>query len=252
MLYPDFQTLGLTPVEGKIYLALLELGGGYVSGIAKKARTPRVNCYHTLEKLTEKGLVSFVTRDNIRYYSAEPPSKIITSLEERVRYAKGVLPELMSLTNTLTFKPKIKYFEGEEGIKNIMEDSLTAKSDLLGYSNLKDGGELFGDMIREYSKEKMKRRIKSRIICPSSPEAFAYTEKYYPKDFPLELIEILFVNPKEFWFEHEVNIYDDKVAVISLNKDEQIGMIFESAVYARSQTAIFNLAWLGASSFIAQ
>ena len=46
-------------------------------------------------------------------------------------------------------------------------------------------------------------------------------------------------------------IYDDKVAVISLNPDELIGMIFESPVYARSQRAIFNLAWLGATSFIA-
>ena len=65
-------------------------------------------------------------------------------------------------------------------------------------------------------------------------------------------MEILFVNPKEFWFEHEVLIYDNKVAVISLNKDEIIGMIFESQIYARSQRAIFDLAWLGASSFIAR
>lgn len=74
---------------------------------------------------------------------------------------------------------------------------------------------------------------------------------YYPKGFPPELIEILYVNPKEFWFENEIIIYDNKVAVISLNKDELIGMIFESPVYAMSQRAIFNLAWLGASSFIA-
>ena len=46
-------------------------------------------------------------------------------------------------------------------------------------------------------------------------------------------------------------IYENKVAVISLNPEELIGMIFESPVYARSQKAIFNLAWLGASSFIA-
>lgn len=251
MIYPDFETLGLTEVEGKVYLALLELGGGYVSSIAKKAKIPRVNCYHTVEKLTEKGLVSFITKENVRYYSAEPPQRLVSTLEEKVRYAKGVLPELLSLTNALTFKPKIKYFEGEEGIKNIMEDTLKAKSDVLGYSNLKGAADLFGDYIREYAEEKMRRKIKTRIICPSSPEAFDYIKNHYPKDFPLELIEILFVNPKEFWFEHEVTIYDDKVAVISLNKEELIGMIFESSVYARSQTAIFNLAWLGASSFIA-
>ncbi len=251
MIYPDFATLGLTEVEGKVYLALLELGGGYVSSIAKKAKTPRVNCYHTVEKLTEKGLVSFITKDNVRYYSAEPPQRIVASLEEKVRYAKGILPELLSMTNALTFKPKIKYFEGLEGIKNIMEDTLKAKSDLLGYSNLKGAGELFGDYTKEYARKKMEKGLKARMICPSSPEAFDYIKNHYPPNFPLELVEILFVNPKEFWFEHEVTIYDDKVAVISLNSEELIGMIFESSVYARSQTAIFNLAWLGASSFIA-
>lgn len=251
MIYPDFETLGLTEVEGKVYLALLELGGGYASGIAKRAKIPRVNCYHTLEKLTEKGLVSFITKENVRYFSAEPPERIVSSLEEKLRYAKGILPELLSMTNALTFKPKIKYFEGIEGVKNIMEDTLKAKTDLLGYSNLKGAADLFGPYIKEYAKQKMQKRLKTRIICPSSPEAFEYIKNHYPANFPLELIEILFVNPKEFWFEHEVTIYDDKVAVISLNNEEMVGMIFESSVYARSQTAIFNLAWLGASSFIA-
>lgn len=258
MFYPDFDLLGLTETEGKVYMATLELGGGYVSAIARRAKLPRVNCYHTLENLVKKGLVSFITKDKVRYYSAEPPQTIVHALEEKSKYARKILPELLSITNTLAFKPKIKYFEGMEGIKNILEDVLTmkedpstAKKEMLGYSNLKAFGELLDDFIPNYAAEKMKRNIKTRIICPSSPEAFSYVKNHYPKNFPPELVEILFVNPKEFWFEHQIMIYNNKVAVISLNKEELVGMIFESPVYARSQTAIFNLAWLGASSFIA-
>ena len=251
MIFPDFDLLGLGEVEGKVYIALLELGGGYVSSVARTAKLPRVNCYHTLEKLTEKGLVNYVTRGKIRYYSPEPPQKIVSMLESRVHYARKTLPELLSITNTLALKPKIKYYEGLEGVKNIMEDTLTAKKELLGYSNLQGVSEMFGDFVKSYGVQKMKKNIKTRLICPSSAEAFDYVKKAYPKDFPPDLIEILFVNPREFWFENEIVIYDDKVAVISLNKDELNGMIFESPVYARSQRAIFNLAWLGASSFIA-
>lgn len=251
MFYPDFDLLGLTETEGKVYMSLLELGGGYVSALARRAKLPRVNCYHTLENLAKKGLASFITKDNVRYYSAEPPQKIANIMEEKAAYAKKILPELLSITNTLALKPKIKYFEGMEGLKNILEDTLTAKKELLGYSNLKGVSDLMGDYISQYAEKKMKKKLKTRVICPSSKEAFQYTKKYYPQNFPAELIEILYVNPKEFWFEHEITIYDDKVAVISLNPEEQIGMIFESPVYARSQRAIFNLAWLGASSFIA-
>ncbi len=251
MFYPDFDFLGLTETEGKAYITLLELGGGYVSAIARKAKLPRVNCYHTLENLIKKGLASYITKDNVRYYSPEPPQKIANMLEEKALYARKILPELLSITNTLALKPKIKYFEGMDGLKNILEDTLTAKKELLGYSNLKSVSDLIGDYISQYAEKKMKKQLKTRIICPSSKEAFQYTKKYYPANFPPELIEILYVNPKEFWFEHEITIYDNKVAVISLNPEELIGMIFESPVYARSQRAIFNLAWLGASSFIA-
>jgi sugar-specific transcriptional regulator TrmB len=212
---------------------------------------PRVNCYHTLENLAEKGLVNFVTKNKVRYFSAEPPQKIVNILEGRATYARKVMPELLSITNTLALKPKIKYYEGMEGVKNILLDTLTAKKELLGYSNLKDVAELFGDFLMDFSIQKMKKQIKTRMICPSSEGSFNYVKEHYPKDFPQELIEILFVNPREFWFENEITIYDDKVAVISLNKEELNGMIFESPVYARSQRAIFNLAWLGASSFIA-
>jgi len=251
MISPDFDLIDLTETEGKIYMSLLELGGAYVSVVARHSKLPRVNCYHTLENLIKKGFVSFVNKDRGRYYSAEPPQKIVNILEEKTKYARKILPELLSITNALALKPKIKYFEGIEGVKNILEDTLTAKKELLGYSNLKGEAELFGDYIQAYAQQKMQNNIKTRIICPSSEESFSYVKNYYPKNFPPELIEILFVNHREFWFENEIVIYNDKVAVISLNKDEIIGMIFESPVYAKSQRAIFNLAWLGASSFIA-
>ncbi|MFA5842179.1 MAG: helix-turn-helix domain-containing protein [Candidatus Gracilibacteria bacterium] len=251
MIYPDFDRLGLSESEGKVYMALLELGGGYVSTVARQSKLPRVNCYHTLENLFKKGLVNFMTKNKVRFYSAEPPQKMVNMLEEKTTYARKLLPELLSVTNALAFKPKIKYFEGMDGVKTILEDTLTAKSEMLGYSNLKGAAELFGDYIKIYAQKKMKKRLKTRLICPSSKEAFEYTKRYYPTQFPEELIEILFINPREFWFEHEIMIYDNKVAVISLNKEELVGMIFESPVYARSQTAIFNLAWLGASGFIA-
>ncbi|MCX6807240.1 MAG: hypothetical protein NTZ80_00300 [Patescibacteria group bacterium] len=251
MLYPDFESLGLTEAEGKVYITLLELGGGYVSTIARKAKLPRVNCYYTIEKLIKKGLVAGIKKESAYYYMPEPPQKLVNSLEDRFEYGRKILPELLSIANTSTFKPKIRYFEGLEGLKSILDDTLTAKTELLGYSNLKAASDIFKDYLNQYAYKKRERRLKTRIICPSSPEAFKYPKKYYPKDFPADLLEILFVNPKEFWFEHEITIYDDKVAVISLDREELIGMIFESPVYARSQKAIFNLAWLGASSFIA-
>ncbi len=254
MFYPDFSSLGLSDTEGKVYLALLELGGGLVSTIARRAKLPRVNCYHTLENLAKKGLVSHVTKDKdkARIYSAEPPQVLCNALEEKAEYAKKILPELLSLTNAHTIKPRIKYFEGRDGIKNIFDDMLTSTSELLGYSNLKRLGDVYHKQALEFMAKKTRIGLKSRLISPSSEEGFRFFEEYYPKNASIELMEVLFVNSREFWFEHDIHIYGNKVAVISLNPEEIIGMIFESPVYAKSQRAIFHMAWLGASSFIAQ
>ncbi len=252
MFIPDFSQLGLTETEGKLYLALLELGGGYASTLARRAAMPRVNCYHTLENLRKKGLVNAVDKGRARYFLPEPPQVLANVLEEKADYARSILPDLLSITNSLSFKPAIRTYEGWDGVNAVLEATLKTKDKLLGYSNLKAKGELHGKSLRSYGAELMKNGIRTRIICPSSLEAFSFVSDYYPPDFPSDLVEILFVNPREFSFENEILIFDDTVAIVSLNRDEPLAMLIESPSYARSQRAIFNLAWLGASSFIVQ
>ena len=46
----------------------------------------------------------------------------------------------------------------------------------------------------------------------------------------------------QFNFTNEINIYDDKVSIISF-KDELIGMIIESNEISSSQRAIFDMCW---------
>ena len=49
--------------------------------------------------------------------------------------------------------------------------------------------------------------------------------------------------PKDQYnFTNEINIYDDKVSIISFT-DEIIGMIIESKEIANTQRAIFSIAW---------
>jgi sugar-specific transcriptional regulator TrmB len=136
MLHADLQSLGLTDEESKVYLAVLELGGAYVSAIAKKANVHRVSCYHTLGNLVTKGLISSLIRNNMKYFSVESPKVLVNQLEEKYHKAQELLPELLSLTNSLAYKPKIQYYEGLNGLQNIMEDTLNSEGEVLGYTNL--------------------------------------------------------------------------------------------------------------------
>ncbi|MBU1018970.1 MAG: helix-turn-helix domain-containing protein [Patescibacteria group bacterium] len=253
MFASDLEDLGLTAEESRVYLALLELGSSYVSAIAKKAGIHRVSCYHTLDNLIKKGLISSFTKNKMKFFAIESPQILVNKVEERFEKAQKLLPELLSITNTLTYKPKIQYYEGLEGIKNIFEDSLTTDKEVLGYTNLAQlPNVITEEYTRDYAKRKIQQGIKTRMLSPLSEEALDYLEKYYPKGFDRNLVEILFVNPKEYMFEYEINIYENKVSLVSLNPDELMGMIIESPVYAKTQRAVFKLAWLGATSFVAR
>ncbi|MFA5947463.1 MAG: helix-turn-helix domain-containing protein [Candidatus Gracilibacteria bacterium] len=253
MVLSDLEDFGLTTEESKVYIAVLELGGSYVSTIAKKSAIPRVNCYHTLNNLVKKGLISSFTKNNIKHFSVESPQILVNQFEEKFHHAKRILPELLSITNALAFKPKIQYYEGLGGIKNIFEDSLTEKKEILGYTNLAALPKVIpAEYLKEYTARKIKLGIKTRMMSPTSKEGLNYLKNYYPKNFNHDLVEIFFVNPKEFMFEYEINIYGDRVSLVSLNPNELLGLIIESPVYAKTERSIFNLAWLGATSFVAK
>jgi len=252
MLERELEALGLSKEESKVYLTVLELGGSFASTIANKAGVPRVNCYYILETLRKRGLITINLKENVKFFVAEPPQVLMNQMEEKFNVAKKLVPQLMSLTSSHGFKPIIRSYQGLDGIKSLFEQTLEAKSEVMGYTNLEALGDLLPDFLPAYTEKLVKKEIKVRWLSPSSDKGRQFLKRFYPKNFPQELVEILFVNPKEFAFENQIAIYDNKVAITSLNPDELIGVMIESPVYARTQTAVFNLSWLGATAFVAQ
>jgi sugar-specific transcriptional regulator TrmB len=252
MLTQQLSELGLSEEEAIVYLAVLELGGAFASTIARKAGISRVNCYYILDNLRKTGLITCNLKRNIKFFVAEPPQVLVNQMEERYERAKKVLPHLLAVTNIHAFKPVIRSYEGLEGIKAIFDQTLQAKSEVLGYTNLEALGNLLPEYLPSYTQKLVKRKIKTRLLSPSTDKARGFIEKFYPAAYPEELVEILFVNPKEFGFETQIAIYDHFVAIMSLNPNELIGVLIESPVYARTQRAVFNLSWLGATAFVAQ
>ena len=89
-------------------------------------------------------------------------------------------------------------------------------------------------------------------MSPTSDEALKFRDEYYKTEEAKELVEILFINPEEFTFKNQILIYENKVATISLKEEELIGVLTESTTIADTQRVIYNLAWLGATSFVAR
>ena len=64
------EEIGLTKSEVKTYLALLEIGSSSTGDIVEKAQVASSKIYEILDKLSQKGLVSFIIKSGVKYFEA--------------------------------------------------------------------------------------------------------------------------------------------------------------------------------------
>lgn len=236
MLIDVLKNLGLNSKEAQVYLATLEIGTSPVSAIALKGKINRVTTYDILEKLVQKGLISSVTKNKIKYFTAIDPEILNNEFKRKVQDLQKALPDLKRLKGD-TIHPHVRYFEGIEGIKAIYADTLSSKTEILNYANSQEIRIHWPTYDEDYVTQRAQKKIYLRGIAPDDIHGQSVhnndTENYR---------EIRLVPKDEFDFTNEINIYDHKVAIISF-KDELIGMIIESSQIANTQRAIFKMAW---------
>ena len=233
-----------------MYLACLQLGGGYVSIIAKRAEVERTNCYYILKTLSTKGLIGTASKGSVRYYVPEPPKKLLSEAQVRLQLVERLVPVLSSLQNTAGGKaPKIRYYDDAESVRTLFLQGTKSSSEVLRYTNTRQLESKFGPLLRDYGKKLALRNVRTRIVSSYGKDSSAFLEKYFPKDYARTHAQLLYVNPREFLMENDVSIFDSTVSIISLQAAENFGIVIESQVYADTSRTIFNLAWLGASSF---
>lgn len=228
--------IGLNSKEAKVYLACVELGSSAVSAIATKAKINRVTAYDILEKLKIKGLVSYFTKSKVKYFTATDTEILVDEYEKRTNDLRNALPKFKKLSGE-TQHPRIRYFEGLEGMKAIYADTLTSQTEILNYSNSEEIRKIWPNYDKEYVEKRAKKKIFLKGICPNDKKGkIVHSEdKKYNREMRLVPVD-------KFNFTNEINIYDDKVAIISF-KEELIGMIIESIEIANSQRAIFEMCW---------
>lgn len=238
--------LGFGDKEASVYLALLELGPSTTSEISRLAKINRTTGYDILESLVNDGLVSPLGETKIQKFVAENPDKVIVFLEnkikrgeERLKSAYNLLPELFSIYN-IEEKPKVKYFEGVERIKEAFEDTLNAKLEIVGYAVGTDAFKAVGEeYLRDYFTRRVAKNIKVRVIAPDDPDTLKVTAKDQE-----ELRESHIVPRDKFYFTTETNIYNNKVLIMSWK--EKFAVMIESKEIADAQKKVFELAWIGA------
>ncbi len=118
-----------------------------------------------------------------------------------------------------------------------MEDTLTTTEELLCWCDVEIAvGTVLSDYFPSYLKKKIEKKIWLRGIFTYNKSGLRH--KKMGKE---ELREVYLVPKEKFPFENEINIYDDKVAIIS--HADKVGVIIQNQSIADTQKAIFKLAF---------
>ncbi len=236
---------GFNHNETMTYLALLRLGKGTVSEVTRAAGIGRTYGYPILDILATKGLVGVSGKKPKQEYFAESPRKLLSYLENNLENQKDIigevrhfLPDLVVLHN-VEDRPKIRFYEGTAGLKEVYEDTLSAKGNIYACSTYEDMHKVLPNYFPGYYERRAKKNIFARGIVTDTPLAHIRMKK--DKD---EARELTLVPSKEFPIPTEIDIYDDKVMIASWR--EKLGVIIESQEIAETLRSIFKLALIGA------
>lgn len=247
----ELKKIGLSENEAKVYLALLELGSSTVQQIAQKAVIKRPTAYVQLESLMKQGLVTNFEKARKTFFRAEDPEYLKKVVEKNRKQAEEegatlekILPDLGKLFLTAGERPRVRFFEGVDGIKTMQKEFLkTHKGGELDVIYSRDDLlKLFPTQLEEYSKERVKRNIRSRMIYTSNEGAGL------KKTDAAMLRESRHIPKEKFPLTCDIAFWGDTVAISAL-REKPMGIIIESKEIINSLRAIFELAWEGAEKY---
>ncbi|MBI3623575.1 hypothetical protein HY212_05875 [Candidatus Pacearchaeota archaeon] len=194
----NLMKLGLTNGEAKVYLALIELGSSTVGPIVSKSRVAYSNIYEILNRLVEKGLVSYIIKSKTKYFQAFPSSNIKDYLKKKraeIDEQESLLSEILPKINELsekTSKEEAEIFIGKKGLRTAYEKFLSSSGknneDLFFYIHEKEYAEesdLFYFSIIDIIKKVPSRGIGNEFYKKSEFIKKAKWIKMKTVDFPI-------------------------------------------------------------------
>lgn len=242
MISQELTNLGLSEKEAKVYLSALELGPTSIQNLTRKSGIKRSTVYEMIKNLEVKKLISETVSGKRKIYIAASPENLKRQIHEQEKLLNQLLPELRAISNTGFAKPKIMFYEGKEGVREIYRDTLNSKSKKAYWvSPIQSMYDTIGeDFLVKNVEDRIKKKIWIKSIHVTTKNVSSY-KFLQPENYENSYRAIKFT-PTGINFENTIAIYDNRVAVIS-SKREGFGFIIESEDYADTMKTFYDLLW---------
>ncbi len=233
---------GLSEEQSAIYSALLDKGPMKAGPISSWTGLKRGLVYKVLDQLENMGLVSKKGGEGtVAVFSPSHPSRLAEIMEQKEKsfaLAKETimfsLGNLSSKFNLLSGKPNVQFYEGKDAIDKITSDYPKKDTEIRQWIDISEAMKIMGDSTVSYLKERIKKGISKRMIISLTEE-----NKNYVKNGS-ELTSFKGINKN---LPTAIQVYDDTVAMLTLSKEKNIGLIIEDKDISLTLKNIFDDCW---------
>jgi sugar-specific transcriptional regulator TrmB len=243
----QLQKTGLTEAEALIYEVLLKISPSSTGRIIKETNLQSSTIYHCVDSLISKGLVSFFTKNNIKYFQAESPETLKKFIEDKQKELGKVEKSIDPLIKTIVSsnigeESGVRIFEGWRGITNAFFDCikpLDSKDTIYVFTLSKYAGankEQASYLINKLRDLRVKKKIKEKVIINESEKNTLGKEHEIT---PRTQVKYL---PDNLSHPAVVHIYRDTI-LIAITSVKPLALVIKNKVMAESFKNYFHLLW---------
>jgi sugar-specific transcriptional regulator TrmB len=232
--------IGLSNGEVKVYSALLSYGKAQVSKLHERTGIERSNIYGILNKLVERGLVSYIYENKKRFFQLSHPSKIGSYIEEKKQVLEKnqveldkVLPSLVKQFNSVIPETRAEIYRGTEGVKASWMEQLDY-SEIFWIGSGRYVPKKFPTFFAQWNRKRVKKKIPihNLLKLEMKNEVKKPLELEYARFLPKELSG----NPTV------IGVYGNKVANW-IYGDNLSAFVIEDKDLAESYRKYFKYLW---------
>lgn len=226
------EEIGMTPKEVEAYIALVSLKSASISEIMSRAKISRKSIYEVLEKLLDKGLVSYTVRDGKKHFNAAHPERLIEVLKEKEEGVRAILPDLLEKYKEDKEETKVEVFLGTDGIKTVSNNILRVCKPMYSVSG---NAEMY-DYLKYYTPQFIMQRAELGIKRKA-----VYNESARKKNLDPPLTEIRYV-PEEYGSPIQFTVYGEHVNLL-IYSEVPVAIHIQNKDIAKSFMNYFMLMW---------
>ncbi|MEW5897488.1 MAG: helix-turn-helix domain-containing protein [Nanoarchaeota archaeon] len=232
---------GLSDNEVKLYLELLKLGETSTGPLIKNTGIASSRVYTSLSSLVNRGLVTFITKNNTKYYKAENPDTLLKNVEEKKKQLEEILPNLKSIMKKEEKETYSTIFEGFNGFKTAFQnqiDECIAKDEIfvIGFSPQNYAFKSLRTFLKNIDLKRHKKKVKLKIILPKE------SKNTIGKDREKEPYTNVRYMSGGFFSPTAMNIYKDYV-LLTIWEEKPTVFLIKNDKIATSFKQYFNSLW---------